>query len=91
MARTNYDLGPKIEALLADFCAACDGTPKVRVIRRAIQFYIDHRMSNESELARRMDEARRMRMAPQRDNIAILDGGSNSETQTSVSKINSGR
>ncbi len=76
MARTNYDLGFEIEAVLADFCVASDDTPKVRVIRNAVKFYIEHRRSKESELAKRMDEARKARMAPQREKITIVDGGS---------------
>jgi len=75
MTRTNYDLGSEIEALLADFCAASDGTPKVRVIRNAVKFYIDYRREKESELAKRMDEARKRRLAPQRGKITILKGG----------------
>lgn len=76
MTRTNYDLGTEIEALLADFCAANDDTPKVRVIRRAVKFYIEHRMENDSEFANRVNEARKARMKPQREKIAII---SNSE------------
>lgn len=72
MTRTNYDLGTEIEALLADFCAANDDTPKVRVIRRAVNFYIEHRVGNDPEFANRMDEARKARMKPQREKIAIV-------------------
>ncbi len=72
MARTNYDLGSEIEALLADFCAANDDTPKVRVIRRALKFYIEHRTENDSELGKRIDEARKVRMMPLREKIAII-------------------
>lgn len=72
MTRTNYDLGSEIEALLEDFCAACDDTPKVRVLRRAVKFYIEHRRDNETELAKRMAEARKLRLAPQREKITVL-------------------
>ena len=72
MARTNYDLGPEVEALLADFCAANDDTPKVRVIRRAVKFYIEQRTKNDSELAKRIDEARKDRLMPLREKIAII-------------------
>ncbi len=82
MARTNYDLGSEIEALLGDFCAASDDTPKVRVIRNAVRFYIEHRRSKEPELAKRMDEARKARMAPQRAKITILEGGSGGQPQS---------
>ena len=73
MTRTNYDFGPEIEALLADFCVANDDTPKVRVIRKAIKFYIEHRRS-EPELAKRMDNARKARMAPQRGRMVVIGG-----------------
>jgi hypothetical protein len=72
MARTNYDLGPEVEALLADFCAANDDTPKVRVIRRALKFYIKNRMENDSELAKRVNEARKTRLLLGREKIAII-------------------
>ncbi len=72
MARTNYDFGSEIEALLADYCASNDDTPKVRVIRKALKFYIEQRSENDSELAKRMDEAKKIRMAPLREKIAII-------------------
>ena len=72
MARTNYDLGPEAEALLADFCAANDDTPKVRVIRKALKFYIERRTENDPELAKRIDEARKARLMPGREKIAII-------------------
>ena len=72
MARTNYDLGPEVEALLADFCAANDDAPKVRVLRRAVKFYIEHRTENDSELGKRIDEARKARLMPRREKIAII-------------------
>ena len=75
MARTNYDLGPEVEDLLADFCAVNDDTPKVRAIRNAIKFYIEHRRQ-EPDLAKRMDEARKARLAPRREKITVVGGGS---------------
>ena len=74
MARTNYDLGSEFEALLADFCVASDDTPKVRVLRKAIKFYIDHRRGSEPLLAKRMDEARKNRVATRREKIALITG-----------------
>ena len=77
MTRTNYDLGAEIESLLSDFCAANDDTPKVRVIRKAVKFYIDHRLNNDSELSKRMDEARNARVLPRREKISIIADSKN--------------
>jgi len=79
MARTNYDLGVEVEALLEDYCAANDGTPKVRVIRKAIKHYIEYRRQNP-EIEKRMDEARKDRLAPQREKITVI-GSTINETE----------
>ncbi len=73
MSRTNYDLGSEIEKMLADFCAANDDTPKVRVLRRAVKFYIENRRTDDVELAKRMDEARKAKVAALTARVAELE------------------
>lgn len=57
---------------LADFCAACYGAPKVRVIRRAVRCFIDAELAEKPELRRRFNEARDKRLATQGGNIVQL-------------------
>jgi hypothetical protein len=60
-ARSN--LGEPYAGLLADFCEANRGAPEVRIIREAVQFFIDHELNAEPRLRDRFNAARERRLA----------------------------
>jgi hypothetical protein len=57
------NLGEPYASLLADFCEANRGAPEVRVIREAVQFFIEHELNAEPRLRERFDAARERRLA----------------------------
>jgi hypothetical protein len=60
---SRFNLGEPYCSLLADFCEANRGAPEVRIIREAIQFFIEHELDAEPRLRQRFNAARDRRLA----------------------------
>ena len=68
-----HRLGEPVSSNLAAFCEANLGTAEIKVIREAVQFYIDYRTSREPELRDRYEAAKkRMMGATAGDNVVVL-------------------
>ena len=52
------DLGEELEGRLADFCAAYYGASKTKVIREAVEQYIQQILVNEPNRKKRYEEER---------------------------------
>ena len=60
---------------LADFREAYFGAPEIRIIKEALEVFIDDRLGAEPEVKKRYDEARKRRMGAGRENIRVLPVG----------------
>lgn len=74
-AGTKLDLPPELIADLRDFCEAHYGAPQNRIVREAVQAFIQAALNAEPELRKRFEEARAQRRARIGQNIAVLRPG----------------
>jgi len=59
------DLGKELDAKLADFCAAYYDGAKAKIIREAVDWYIDFTLKNEPEREKRFKAERAKRAKAQ--------------------------
>ena len=74
-AGTKLDLPPELIADLRDFCEAHYGAPQNRIVREAVQQFIQAELAAEPQLRKRFDEARSKRLALAGQNVAVFRSG----------------
>lgn len=66
------DLGPELEAKLADFCTAFYKASKTEIIRQALEEHIDSVLASEPERKRRYDDVRRDRLGLSKRVVTLI-------------------
>lgn len=77
--QTSVDFSDELRARINDFCEASSKMTLATFLREAAEMYMDERLENEPRVERRYDDIRQKRLAGERTNIRVLDGGSNDD------------
>ena len=77
--QTSVDFSDELRARIDDFCEASSKMTLATFLREAADMYMDERLENEPRVKRRYDNIRLKRLAGERRNIRVLDGGSNDD------------
>ncbi len=73
MARKKpIDLGEELESRLADFCEAHYGSPQARIVREALDAFINSQLEKEPELRKRFEAARDKRLGLSGDKVRLI-------------------
>jgi len=67
-------LGEPLDSDLIDFCAAHYDASATSVIRTALQQFIENRLTNEPEMRRRFESARKARLK-EGSNVRLINNG----------------
>jgi len=68
-----FELGEELRASLGDFCEAHYGAPQSRIVREALQAFIEDQLAAEPELRKRFDWARERRLSKAGQNVRVLE------------------
>jgi len=79
MSKELFNLGDDLSMRLRDFCEANWSASKVRVVREALDQFIIRQLSEEPEMRKRYEEARRKRAGKTDSKLHVLSGGLDDE------------
>lgn len=71
---SRYKLGEPYDSLLADYCAANYGAPRIQVIREAVQEVILARLKSDPVMNERFKHEREKRTGKRRGNLEAVTG-----------------
>ena len=77
--QTTVDFSDELRARMNDFREACSNMTLASLLREAVELYMEDRLANEPRIKKRYDAIRQTRLAGERKNIRLLDGGSDDE------------
>ena len=76
---TSIEFSDELRTKIDDFCKIGLGASLASLVRKAVEEYIDRRLDTETETKRQYEQVRRERLAAERGNIRVLEGGLNGE------------
>jgi len=71
--KKHFDLGDELENRLNDFCEAHYGASQVKVVRAALNAFIESELEKEPELRKRYELAREQRLGHDSSNIRAIN------------------
>ena len=77
--QTSVEFSDELRARINDFCEASSKMTLATFLREAAEMYMDERLEDEPRVKNRYDDIRQKRLAGERRNIRVLDGGSNDD------------
>ena len=71
-----YELGELLDSELEDLSAGYKGAPVTGLVRDAVELYIEKCLTNEPEVRKRYESARKKRLKDDRGkNLTLINGG----------------
>ena len=74
--QTSIEFSDELRARIDDFREAASKMVLATFVREAAELYMEDRLADEPRIKKRYDAIRQRRLAGERKNIRLLDGGS---------------